>query len=85
MQVLPQCGHAVHEDAPDKVSPAEGLKLDKSLSLQIQCRWDLLLTVKQRLYFRSTFWHDACEKQECGGACGWKHVWFALRLLCADH
>lgn len=20
MQVLPQCGHAVHEDAPDKVS-----------------------------------------------------------------
>lgn len=21
MQVLPQCGHAVHEDAPDKVSP----------------------------------------------------------------
>jgi len=22
MQVLPQCGHAVHEDAPDKVSPS---------------------------------------------------------------
>lgn len=22
MQVLPQCGHAVHEDAPEKVRPA---------------------------------------------------------------
>ncbi|KAB0392104.1 hypothetical protein E2I00_001205, partial [Balaenoptera physalus] len=22
MQVLPQCGHAVHEDAPDKVAEA---------------------------------------------------------------
>lgn len=24
MQVLPQCGHAVHEDAPDKVSLGPG-------------------------------------------------------------
>lgn len=32
MQVLPQCGHAVHEDAPDKVSPTVGLKLLKPWS-----------------------------------------------------
>lgn len=36
MQVLPQCGHAVHEDAPDKVSPTAGLKLDKSQSSQLK-------------------------------------------------
>lgn len=55
MQVLPQCGHAVHEDAPDKVSPTVGLKLDKSRSSWLKCKRGPLLTMKQRLYFRGIF------------------------------
>lgn len=31
MQVLPQCGHAVHEDVPDKVSKHCG-EWDKTLT-----------------------------------------------------
>lgn len=55
MQVLPQCGHAVHEDAPDKVSPTVGLKLDKSQSSQLKCKRGPLLAMKQRSSFRGVF------------------------------
>ncbi|XP_077817494.1 protein phosphatase methylesterase 1 isoform X5 [Macaca mulatta] len=54
MQVLPQCGHAVHEDAPDKVSLVFNdckrttvritldVTEDKSLSLSLHCLQQLL-------------------------------------------
>nr|BAC85574.1 unnamed protein product [Homo sapiens] len=54
MQVLPQCGHAVHEDAPDKVSLVLSdckrttvritldVTEDKSLSLSLHCLQQLL-------------------------------------------
>lgn len=37
MQVLPQCGHAVHEDAPEKVSLCEICKLPGWGKLLVLC------------------------------------------------
>lgn len=54
MQVLPQCGHAVHEDAPEKVRTAYSDK--DRLQLQLQCSCDLFtFSCLNQIEFATTY------------------------------
>lgn len=54
MQVLPQCGHAVHEDAPDKVGELRwGVKLHKSCSSQPKYKKGPCLLWSRDLYCKN--------------------------------